>query len=389
MVDVTSPNGPGVNEREFLLSLYRRLGDRMHAVLPRPRRACDEIDPARTTFYRNPSRWNAVGFLLQQYELARNARRLLATGQFDLMVVRLSILPLAIFAIRRTATPYALKTVGEVQGLTRAAGWKGLAAKAIAPLNWRLWKGIIDSAVAVDACTETLARRHREDFSLTGDEILMVENATNVERFAPRDMVATKRSLGLLRFDQILGFVGGAPADRGGMQMLEVAVRLQGDYPKLGVAIVGGDKSGALARRSRELGIEDRTVLPGVVPYDAIPTYVNSFDIGFALDRPEPDAGHRQLVPKVRQYLACGKPVVTCMDNDSDLMRQGLVQNASPDDLDALERAVRALLERDAHTCARHAKRATKFVRERLSTGVHLGATLGVLAATTRRCVPP
>ena len=35
-VDVSIGNGPGVNEREFILALYRAIGDRAHFLIPRP-----------------------------------------------------------------------------------------------------------------------------------------------------------------------------------------------------------------------------------------------------------------------------------------------------------------------------------------------------------------
>ncbi|MEX0611876.1 MAG: glycosyltransferase [Pirellulales bacterium] len=368
MADVTAPNGPGVNEREFLLSLYERLGDRVHAVLPLPRRCCDEIDRARTTFYAHPRRWNIVGFLWQQAELYRIVKRMTSTARFDLIVVRLSVIPLAIYFLSRYNTRFAIKTLGDIQGFTQNRGLKGIVAKILGPINIWLFRRIVSRAIAVDCCTETHYRDHVKDFRLPEARLRVVENATNVARFTPGDPSAAKATLRLSRFTPVLGFVGGSPAERGGMQMLEVAAQLASDFPDLGVVIVGHDQGGLLKRRAKELGLEDRTALPGLVSYELIPTYVNSFDVGFALDRPERMQTTGNSYQKVRQYLACGKPVITCVEERSELVRQGLVESVAPDDLGALQSAVRKLLARDAGTRTRQGLIAVRFVRERLST---------------------
>jgi glycosyltransferase involved in cell wall biosynthesis len=376
MVDVTAPNGPGVNEREFLLSMYDRLAGRMHAVLPAPRRACDDLDLTCTTLYSNPSRWNIFGFLWQQIMLYRIVRRLTSANRYDLIVVRLSLLPLAFHRLSKRSTPFAIKTLGEIQGFTANRGLKGIVAKALGPANSWLFRKIVPRAIAVDCCTQTHYRDHLNDYDLRDECLMVVENATNITRFRPGDPDEAKSRLGLSRFSPILGFVGGTPADRGGTQMLDVAARLTRDYPNLGVVIVGDDKGSILKRRAKELGMDDRTSIPGLVPYETIPDYVNSFDVGFALDRPERMRTTGNSYQKVRQYLACGKPVVTCVDERSELVQQDLVESVAPGDLAALERATRKLLSRDPAMRQRHTARATEFVRERLSTQFTLGQRL-------------
>lgn len=378
--DVTQPNGPGVNEREFLLSLYERLGNRMHALIPAPCRPCDEIDRTRTTFYRNPRRWDLLGFLLQQCEVYWRVRRWACLGHFDLVVARLSVLPLAFYFLRRCSFPYAIKTLGDVQGFTQNSGLKGWVAKLLGPLNAWLFRQIVTEAVAIDCCTETHRREHLEGYAFPADKLIVVENATNTTRFFPQSRIKARETLGLSRFAPILGFVGGSPAERGGLQMLELASRLKHEWPSLGVVIVGDDRSGILKQRARALALEDRAVIPGVVPYEMIPVYVNSFDIGFALDRPARWQATGNSYQKVRQYLACGKPVITCIDSTSELAQSGLVCAVSADDVAAQELAVRRILGYDAAERARFPARAVQFSQERLSTRVSLERRLAFWA---------
>jgi glycosyltransferase involved in cell wall biosynthesis len=309
-----------------------------------------------------------IGFLQQQLELYRVVNRLMSTERFDLIVVRLSILPLAFLLLSRSKMPFAIKTLGDVQGFAQARGIKGLVAKILKPINGWLYRQIVPRAVAIDCCTETHFHDHLKDYDLPQERLAVVENATDVLRFFPTDPHVAKASLGLSRFSPVFGFVGGMPADRGGMQMLDVAARLKRDFPNLGVVIVGDDYRGILASRTAELNLVNQVVLPGLVPYELIPSYVNSFDIGFALDRKERLQMTGNSYQKVRQYLACGKAVITCLNVTVPLVTERLVETVAPDNVAEIEQAVRRLLARDFADSSRHAERAIRFVRERLST---------------------
>ena len=376
MADVTLPNGPGVNEREFLLSLYERLGDRMRAVVPKPLQECAELDPSRTFFYRNPRRWDLVGFLSQQLQLHSLVRRLHLQTPFDLIVVRLSVLPLAFYSLCRKPIPFAIKTLGEVQGFTQNRGVKGVIAKIAGPANGHMFRSIVSQAIAIDCCTETHFHEHMRDYQMSPGRLLVVQNATNVKRFRPGDPNSARKSLGLDRFQQVIGFVGGSPVDRGGMQMLELAVRLREHFPRLGVVIVGRDSAGVLRRRATELGVEDRAVITGEISYEDVPAFVNCFDLGIALDRPSRWQLTGNSYQKVRQYLACGKPAVTCIDPDSELVREGLVHSVTANDLESIESAVRRILSRSSAVRDEFSERAARFARAKLSTEVSLDQRL-------------
>lgn len=376
MADVSQPNGPGVNEREFLLSLYARLGTRMHALLPKPARPCTELDPSRTTFYRNPQRWDLAGFLLQQRELYGQIRHLSSASLFDLMVVRLSLLPLGCACLGETTLPLAIKTLGEVQGFTQNRGFKGAVAKLLGPLNAALFQQIVYRAIAVDCCTERHYHDHLQDYSIEPEKLLVVQNATNVARFYPGPVRDARNTLGLNHFDPVIGFVGGSPAERGGMQMLELAVRLRDSFPQLGIVIVGKDTNGLLQRRARELHVEDRAMITGEVAYEEVPSYIRAFDLGMALDRPSRWQLTGNSYQKVRQYLACGKPVVTCIEPESELVQQGFVEPVPADDLTVIEHAVRNLLARTPTTREAFTERAARFAREHLSTEMTLDQRL-------------
>ena len=368
MVDVSVSNGPGVNEREFMASLFGKFGRRVHVLVPTPRTDCADIRRSQTTFYRNSPKWSPLGFLLQQLELKKKIQRLLAQQSFDLIATRLGVLPLGFCLADKRNVPYAVKTLGAVQEFTRNRGLKGLICKSIGWFNLYVYRKIIARALAVDACTELLLKSHESEFGLPSDRLLLQGNATNVGRFFPQDTSKARAALHIEHLDPVLGFAGGYPADRGGMEMLDVAKRLLGEYPNLGVVILGGQGAERLRSRASELGIADQTMIPGQVPYDEVPLYMNAFDICFGLDRPERFQRWGNSYQKVRQYLACGKPVISCLPAGSTLLRENLVESVDADDLDAIEAITRGFLGRSERARRLHAERAVAYARKHLSS---------------------
>ncbi len=368
MVDVSVPNGPGVNEREFMASLFRKFGQRVHVLVPTPRTDCADIRRSQTTFYRNSPKWSPLGFFLKQFELRDKLQGLLARQSFDLIVARIGVLPLGFHLADKRNVPYAVKSLGAVQEFTRHRGLKGLVCKSLGGLNLFLFRKIIDRALALDACTELLLESHQSEFGLPPDRLLLQGNATNVNRFFPQDASEARSALRIEHLDPLLGFAGGYPVDRGGMEMLEVAKRLLGEYPNLGVVILGGQGADRLRRRAGELGISEHAIIPGRIPYDEVPLYMNSFDICFALDRSERFRRVGNSYQKVRQYLACGKPVITCMSGDCDSMLGNFVESVDADDLEAIEAITRKLLGRSEQARRLHTERAVAYARKHLSS---------------------
>ncbi len=389
VADVSKPNGPGVNEREFMLSLFDKFGSRAHMLAPMPRYSCCDLNLEQTTFYPNPKKWDLFGFIRQQLQLKKEIHRLLAEQPFDLVVIRMGALPLGLYLARKMPAPYVLKTVGEVLGgaFADSKGFKRLVCNSLAGCNLFLVRNVIQGAIGLDACTEQLLQQHEETFGLARDDLLLCRNATNVHRHRPQATADAKAALKLSHFEPVLGYAGGKPAHQGGMQILAITARMIEDYPRLGAVIVGGDED-LLLKRARELGISDHVAIPGQLPYDRIPTYVNSFDVCFALDRPDRLRRVGNSHQKVRQYLACGKRVVSCGANDDSLLRGDLVRSVGSADTAAIEKATRELLQWDDDKQRRHAARCIAYARKHLSTEVSLTRRVDYWEMRMRRVRP-
>ena len=136
----------------------------------------------------------------------------------------------------------------------------------------------------------------------------------------------------------MIGYVGSRPWDRGGAQLLEAAARLLPRFPQLGVVIVGsGEPVVAMKRRAAELGIAEHCHFAGYVPYRRIPLYVKSLDVGVSISLQPERAVNSEL--KVRQYLACGKPIVISPGGNDFVPEQGFGTVVEPADLGHHRRA--------------------------------------------------
>ena len=358
-VDVSRPIGPAVNEREFLISAYHTFGDRVHAIIPRPRRDCPDIDPSRTSLHTDANTFDPLGLVKQQVEVHRLAKRAIASFQPDLVVARVGVLPLALRWLTNEGVPIYLKTVSDPFGFAvNNRGVKGMVGKCLVPFQRRVMRQLIRSACAADACTPEIKQLVCRTLDCPQDKIAVVQNATNVHRFQPSDKAVARGRLGWSQFSPILGYIGGSPEKRGGMELLELARRLLPDYPNLAVAIIGKQRSELLRQRASELKLGKHAIMPGEVPYESVPQHMNALDIGFATGNVEWSARVGNSYQKVRQYLACGKPIITCGSAGSELIESGLAELVSPGDVGAMESATRKVLsrsEREQSTARQHA----------------------------------
>jgi glycosyltransferase involved in cell wall biosynthesis len=385
-VDISLPNGPGVNEREFCLSLVRNLGDQVALILPEPARHTPDLDILRpyATFTRAPQGkglFRSWGPQKEQYRTALEEHR---RQPFDLVVTRLGQYPLGTYwLLKKTGLPLAVKAMGiGIPNIPKAyRGLHGLAERLRQrlrrPVHRWVVRALLRRAIAIDAGTPEKIHQLTAHLPIDPNKVFQVTNATNVNRFTPRDPEEARQETGLEGYSPILGFAGSQPARKSGPEMIAVGARLREEFPDLGVVILGGNVAelGALAR---EHGMEDRTVLVGKVPYDEVPDYIAAFDAGFALHDPAWEATTGNDMQKVRQYLACGVPTIASPGGNDFLETEGLGSLVAAEDLEGLTEAARQWLRmpRDQQTTFR--QRAHDYIARHMSTDAVLAERLAI-----------
>lgn len=378
-VDVSIGNGPGVNEREFILALYKAIKDRAHFLIPRPVNEVPDLPIGACTFTLAHHRHNPIFFpahILSQFRLAD---QLLSRRQFDLLVFRLDVLPFTpLFITRKHHIPYALKTLGQglINVLNERGGWLG---KSLLGVNRRLVKQLLSQALLADSVSVAQVEFLQQILDINSQKIVWIDNAVNINRFFPSSPPEARKELGILAFDPIIGYVGTRPWERGGMQLVEAAPRLLAKYPNLGLVILGdGRELETLKKRGHELGVEDHCLFTGYVPFDQVPLYINSLDVGVSISLRDDRRAASEL--KVRQYLACGKPVVVSPGSNDFVAVKNFGSIVEPTDLEAITVELDRWLSLTVAERSEFSRKTTQYICHNLSMEAAVARRLNLWA---------
>ena len=365
-VDVSRGDGPGVNEREFIRSLYRSMGERARFVIPRPVNRVADIPNELCTFTTPHHSHHPVHYLRHMASQAREALSILRSEPIDLLVCRPDVIPIgALYLTRRTPVPYALKTLG--RGEIEALGERGgLLGRILARPGRTVMRRLVTGAIVTDACSMPMISYLRERLGVPEACFEWIDNAVDIARFCPSDPRKAREQLGMDGCDPVIGYVGSRPSERGARALIEILPDLLPAFPAIGVLIVGDDPQlSTLEAIAERRGVRDRVTFTGYIPFDEVPKHVNALDIGVSISDSSDRFAAAEL--KVRQYLACGKPVVASPGSNDFLATESLGTIVTASDPNSISKAIRGWLERDSTEVTRFARRARTFVEERLS----------------------
>jgi glycosyltransferase involved in cell wall biosynthesis len=366
-VDISVGDGPGVNEREFIVALHQAMGDRAHFLIPQPVDETPDVPVDVCTFSLPHRRHNPRYFPGHVLSQIRLADQLLSQRKFDLLLFRPDVLPFAPFYItkKHPTIAYALKTLGQglLNILDERGGWLGRLLKGV---NYWLVKQLVAKALVADSVSVMQVEYLQQALKVKPDQIVWIDNAVNTDRFFPSSVADTRRELGLTKFDPIVGYIGGLPSERGAKQLIEVAPRLLSKYPNLGLVIVGdGPGLGNLKKQSDQLQVGDHCVFTGYIPFHQVPSYVNTLDVGVSISlRPDRYAASEL---KVRQYLACGKPIVVSPGSNDFVAVENFGSIVQPTDLEAIAAELDRWLLLTAAERGEFVNKATQYMRNNLS----------------------
>jgi glycosyltransferase involved in cell wall biosynthesis len=205
--------------------------------------------------------------------------------------------------------------------------------------------GLANHVIAVTAgLKDYLVQRQ----GLDPAKIMVVPNGVNPDLCRPLNPADCRRELRLDPDEPYLLFVGSLQAWHGAERLVGVLEILAAQGRRVSLIVVGsGPGEDTLRRRVTASRVGQRIILTGKVDYRLVPRYIGAATVCLA---PYPDTivGRHGLAPlKIREFMACGRPLVTTAVGGLDaLMREagaGLVaQSNSEEDL---ARAVTQLLD--------------------------------------------
>ena len=295
---------------------------------------------------------------------------------FDIINVHqesgLSIVPILAASKCRTKIVTTLHTsyLSESRALGRLAGFRTqltapvfdeyVVKYLLTPLKF--FGTYLDCAVSdkiVAVCTNT-KRECRVDYGIPEEKISVIHNGVSLTEFNPdvdRTKVRIKHSL---KDDPVILSVGCGTIRKGIPYLLRSMVDVKAAFPNARLIVVGGTKyRNRLMALSRDLGVHENVIFPGMVPRKDLPFYYSACDI---VAVPSLQEGFPVVV---LEALASGKPVVgSCVGGIPEAIEAGkngiLVQ---PGNINYLRRALILLLEDD--DLRRRMGRYARLVAER------------------------
>jgi glycosyltransferase involved in cell wall biosynthesis len=134
----------------------------------------------------------------------------------------------------------------------------------------------------------------------------------DVEAFRPcAEMRAEGRaSLGLSESDLVIGYAGKLVEEKGLGALWQAFAGLAQEYPNLHLLLAGrGPMLEVLRESAREVGLEDRLHVPGVVHNSDLPRFMNAMDI-FVLPSETRPNWREQFGRAIVEAMACGVAAV-------------------------------------------------------------------------------
>lgn len=371
-MDLSLERGPGINEREFVLALNEIKGERVDYLIPKPAKDIKDIAnlKGKVTYIARNNFYNPFRFLLHTTTMVWYYLRLSKYKDYDLLVFRLDIFPLGPFLIaKRKKHLYAIKTLEFFDYFRTQMGFKGSIGRVASPFTGSLYQYLVRNSVAADVCTTDFISYFKKRLNFKEGKLVFIDNAVNTKRFKPIETDEARQKVKLTRFNSIIGFVGGRPLERGGLQMIKCAPLLREKYDNLGLVIVGGSSNEVeqLKEQAVKMGISSQCYFTGSVAYEDVAYYINSFDVGVAFDLADRTVVFGNASQKIRQYIACGKPVVIGEGGNDFIEKEGLGTVVRVDDYQGIADALDYWLSQPYEVKVEHTKKAAAYAHLNLS----------------------
>ena len=228
-------------------------------------------------------------------------------------------------------------------------------------LNWAAETRAMVAADAVVTLSETM-RGEIIERGCRPEDVVVVPNAVDVERFAPRPRDAELADRwGIAATDPVIGYISTFSAYEGIRYLVEATALLRDRGRHVKLLLVGdGDQRDDLVARVHDLGLDDGTVvMPGRVPHGDVVRYHSLIDV-FVVPR----TGDRvaRLVTPLKPYeaMAMERAVVV---SDVPALREIVVPGETglvfrPEDAHDLADVLRGGHRRRATTASSGARRA-------------------------------
>jgi glycosyltransferase involved in cell wall biosynthesis len=203
-------------------------------------------------------------------------------------------------------------------------------------------------------------------YSIPEGKIFVINNGANIDLFRPMNQKRVKAELRLEESKKYVCFVGNLAAWQGVEFLIYASPFILEKCPDVRFLVVGdGAMKSKLLELTSEMGLLDKFIFTGRVPYESVPLYINAADVCVAPFIKGRNAKIGLSALKTYEYLACGKPIVaSSIPGVKDLIEfSGGGISVSPENPEELANAVIKLILNE-NTRILMGERGCKYVVE-------------------------
>jgi radical SAM superfamily enzyme YgiQ (UPF0313 family) len=204
-----------------------------------------------------------------------------------------------------------------------------------------------ENAVKIVAVSPGVKDGIIELYKIPEEKIVVIGNGANIDKFSPINKENVKKELKLDQDISYVCFVGHLVPWQGIEYLIQAAPPILASCPNTNFLIVGdGIMKDKWIRQAKELGVNNKFIFTGNVPYEKVPLYINASDVCVApfIKKRNMKIGLSPL--KIFEYLACEKPIVSSnIPNLEFIEQQNVGILVRPEDPEELAQSIIKLMK--------------------------------------------
>ncbi len=268
-----------------------------------------------------------------------NFRSIMRHKELDAVYARYRTFDVStVLACKLRRVPMAL----EINGFPSQEVQNRITLKLAIAMNRVFEKFLFRRAIKINMIDEIQVAEFKRMYpNADHSKLIVIPNGYDPDIFHPRDRVECRKELNITSERPLLLFVGALEAWQGLPNLVEAMKEIDAD-----LLIVGdGSLEDELKGQVGEAGLEDRITFVGRVPFEQVPVYINASDVCLVTLPKERTA----FTMKIREYLACGRPVVATRNPMTErLADDGTVVAIEDNEPAMIVEAVNGLISDDA-----------------------------------------
>jgi glycosyltransferase involved in cell wall biosynthesis len=199
-------------------------------------------------------------------------------------------------------------------------------------------------------------------------KICFVPNGVNRNLFRPMNKLECQNKIGLNPEMKYIGYVGTFNHLHNSEQVIQIFSRLSDKIPEAKLIMVGDGprrKNCEMAVASLELA--ERVIFTGLVRYEDVPVYINSFDMGMVLATKQRLEREGVVAFKLFELLSCGCPTIAHYKDQKDYEYfSPFVKMVHVEDQLGISKAIIEILG-NPDECASMSEKAISFINKNIS----------------------